>query len=199
MSARKNKKRLFGSQSATAAPRWGRRRVLIATAGILVLGAGGAYLYGADDQAAEATLVYSPDEIVESTPIHAVHEMGPGSRSRVRLVAADQPQPKIELPLAYYDFGRIGAKAVVERKFLIRNTGAGPLTIGRAYTSCDCTTAHVTARVIPPGKAALATLTLDAGFHDVRGETVRRGLIIESNDRTQPEAAIWIQARVGWS
>ena len=36
--------------------------------------------------------------------------------------------------------------------------------------------------VIPPGKISLMTLTLDAGFHDVAGKTVRRGITIENND-----------------
>ena len=40
-------------------------------------------------------------------------------------------------------------------------------------------------------------LVYDAGFHDTAGQTVRRGLIIESNDPDQPQAEIWVQAQVG--
>jgi hypothetical protein len=40
------------------------------------------------------------------------------------------------------------------------------------------------------------TLTFDAGFHDVSGQTVRRGVIIENNDPNSPTAEIWTQARV---
>lgn len=52
------------------------------------------------------------------------------------------------------------------------------------------------AAVIPPGKVSIVTLTLDAGFHDVAGRTVRRGVIIESNDPNRPETELWTQAAV---
>jgi len=50
--------------------------------------------------------------------------------------------------------------------------------------------------VIPPGKVALLTVRFDADYHDVRGQAVRRGVILENNDRTQPQAEVWIQAQV---
>jgi hypothetical protein len=85
---------------------------------------------------------------------------------------------------------------VVEHEFIIRNVGEAPLTISRAYTTCGCTTAEVSARVIQPGQVATVRLIFDAGFHDTAGQTVRRGLIIENNDPNQSEAEIWTQAAV---
>jgi hypothetical protein len=64
------------------------------------------------------------------------------------------------------------------------------------YTTCGCTTADLTGSVIPPGKVALHTLHFDADYHNVTGETVRRGVILENNDREQPKAEVWIEARV---
>ena len=145
----------------------------------------------------EAELQYTRDEVVYGEPIHAVHEMKPGPR--IPFLPRIQPQPSIEIPTSSYDLGHVGAKAVVERKFIIRNTGEAPLTISRAYTTCGCTTAHLTARVIPPGRAALVTLIFDAGFHDARGKRVERGLIIESNDRRNSKSELWVRAAVGWS
>jgi hypothetical protein len=40
------------------------------------------------------------------------------------------------------------------------------------------------------------TIVLDAGFHDVTGQTVRRGVIIENNDPKRSSTEIWIQASV---
>jgi hypothetical protein len=96
----------------------------------------------------------------------------------------------------YFDFGSIGATEMVSREFIIANTGEGPLTISRAFTTCGCTEADFSASVIQPGEVATVTLRLDAGFHDVRGQTVRRGIIIESNDPRRPQTEIWIQASV---
>ncbi|MBK8909195.1 MAG: DUF1573 domain-containing protein [Rhodospirillales bacterium] len=82
------------------------------------------------------------------------------------------------------------------RTFVVRNTGEAPLTINRAYTTCGCTTAEISADTIPPGKAVTVELRFDAGFHDSAGQTVRRGIIIETNDPDQPQAEIWVQAEV---
>jgi hypothetical protein len=42
----------------------------------------------------------------------------------------------------------------------------------------------------------LMTLHFNAGYHDVSGYTVRRGVLIETNDPNHPIQEIWIQASV---
>jgi hypothetical protein len=133
-------------------------------------------------------------EVFTGRPITAVHDMGDGPP--IPFLPQGGPQPNVTVPEASYDFGRIGAKDIVTRTFLLRNDGDAPLTISRAYTTCGCTTATISADVVPPGKAVTAELRFDAGFHDTAGQTVRRGLIIESNDPDQPRAEIWVQAEV---
>jgi hypothetical protein len=100
------------------------------------------------------------------------------------------------VPEKSYNLGLVGPYDVVEEEFIIRNTGEAPLTISRAYTTCGCTTAEISASVIPPGKVATVKLIFDAGFHDTAGQTVRRGLIIENNDPQRSQMEIWVQASV---
>ena len=157
---------------------------------------GGAYFYLSGESEAYQPLKYSEDEVVREKPIHAVHEMGGGPP--IPFLAKDKPQPKIVVPEGTYNFGNIGPKAKVEYRFAVRNEGEAPLTISRAYTTCGCTTADFTARVIPPGKLALVTLTFDAGFHDTRGQQVRRAVIIENNDRNNAKAEVWTRASVSY-
>ena len=164
--------------------------------GVIVAAVGGYYLLINTDQAAQAVPSYAEEEVARDAPFVAVHEMAAGAR--ISFLPEDGPQPKISIPSDYFNFGGIGPRDVVRRKFVIRNEGDAPLTISRAYTTCGCTTAEFSARVIPPGKLALVTLVLDAGFHDVRGQTVDRGIIIENNDRRSPEAEIWTRAAVSW-
>lgn len=166
---------------------------VILTIAVLLI-AGGLYAYFADSPTAAAALDYEPEDIVYGDPIHAIHEMGEGPP--ITFLPHDQVQPAIAASEKSYDFGSIGPQDVVQRRFAIFNTGKAPLTISRAYTTCGCTTAEISARTIPPGKVASVTLTFDAGFHDTAGQTVRRGLIIENNDPRQPQAEIWIQAAV---
>lgn len=160
---------------------------------LLVL-AGSLYAYFSGSQTATAALDYDPEDIVYDQPVHAIHEMGEGPP--IPFLPRDQAQPAIAVSEKSYDFGSIGPTDMVERTFVIFNTGNAPLTISRAYTTCGCTTADITASLIPPGKVAEVTLIFDAGFHDTAGQTVRRGLIIENNDPRQPQAEIWIQAAV---
>jgi len=171
-----------------------KRQFLIWLGAGAVVALGTGYVYLGQQPGASAAGATTPDGVVLEKPIHAVHEMGAGPL--IPFLPTSQPQPKITIPGAFYNFGRIGPKDTVTRDFLIRNDGGAPLTISRAYTTCGCTTADISARVIPPGKAASVKIVFDAGFHDTRGKTVDRGLIIENNDRRNPKAEIWIRANV---
>jgi Protein of unknown function (DUF1573) len=172
----------------------GTNSLLWAIAAVLLAVGGAYYVLDTAGPSAQTALTYKAEDIAHSKPFRAIHEMRAGPP--IPFLPAGQAQPKIAVPNNYFDFGSIGAKEVVRTNFLVRNEGAAPLTISRAYTSCGCTTADFSARVIPPGKAALVTLILDAGFHDVRGQTVKRGIIIENNDRNQPKVEIWTRAAV---
>ena len=179
------------SPKRTPMPRWIGAIAVVAFAAI-ALAVGRAYV--ADSQVASVIEDDAQGEIVDSAPFRAIHEMRSGPR--VPFLPADEPQPKIEVPTAEHDFGSISPKAVVTHTFLIRNVGAALLTISRAFTTCGCTTAEISARVIPPGKAAYVKLRFDAGFHDTRGKQVKRGLVIESNDRSNWKTTVWTRASI---
>jgi hypothetical protein len=112
----------------------------------------------------------------------------------------DQPGnaslPWIVVSPAYYDFGEVDARTKVTHQFVITNKGAGPLVVEQAYTTCTCTTAELTAAIIPPGKVSLVTVRFDPAFHRTGTATVRRGLILQTNDPIHPQAEIWIQAHI---
>jgi hypothetical protein len=144
--------------------------------------------------AGSADFEYSQADISYDRPLLAVHEMGAGPP--ISLLPKDGPQPKIALEQDYFNFGSVGSTEVVTRDFAIANIGDAPLSISRAYTTCGCTIAEFTSSVIPPGKVSIMTLRFDAGYHDTVGQTVRRGVIIETNDPDRPTAEIWVQASV---
>jgi hypothetical protein len=142
------------------------------------------------------SFVYDAEDIVYQSPLFAVHEMEPSDPASIPFLPKDGPQPDILVSENFYNFGRVGATAVVSYDFAIKNDGDAPLTISRAYTTCGCTTAELTAAVIPPGKVSILRMTYDAGYHDARGQTVRRGVILENNDPDHPQLEIWAQAAV---
>ena len=159
---------------------------------VAVFGVGYFFLTG--EPTAYTPVEYAEEDVARGKPVHAVHEMKGGPP--IPYLPDDQPQPEISIPESFYDFGGLWPTAVVNHKFIIRNTGKAPLTISRAYTTCGCTTADITARVIPPGKLAVVSIRFDAGFHDARGQTVRRGVIIENNARNNSKAEFWVKASV---
>ncbi|GAB4528456.1 MAG: hypothetical protein Fur0018_14560 [Anaerolineales bacterium] len=169
--------------------------LIVAGIGLLLLI--GAFFLVRSKQTPAAAFTYDPADVVSDSPMHAEHEMSGPTLDQIPFLPKDGPQPKIVVSEDFYNFGQIGATDVVTHDFVIKNAGDAPLTISRAYTTCGCTTADFSATVIPPGKVAIVTLRLDAGFHDVRGQTVRRGIIIENNDPAHPQVELWTQASVG--
>ncbi len=175
-----------------------RRRVLptilLVAFGVGLIGA--AWYLLAGRSSAQTGFEFSSEDVVYDQPLIAVHEMEPPNLASISFLPKDELQPKIVLFEDSYNFGSIGPTDVVTYDFKIANLGEAPLTINRAYTTCGCTTADFTTTVIPPGKVSIVTMRLDAGFHDVRGQTVRRGIIIENNDPKNPQVEIWAQAAV---
>lgn len=166
----------------------------IVIAGIVIIAVS---LYWSNSQRLDGNEIdYSPEDIVYDQPLHAIHEMEGPNLASIPFLSDSGPQPQIEVSEIFYNFGSIGLTSVVTHEFVLANTGEAPLTISRVYTTCGCTTADFTGTLIPPGKVVLMTLTLDAGFHDVGGQTVRRGVIIENNDPDNPQLEIWTEASV---
>jgi hypothetical protein len=105
-------------------------------------------------------------------------------------------KPNIRISEQFYDFGEVNPSQVVSRAFIIANSGQSPLIIQRAYTTCGCTVPDFTASEISPGKIVLMTLQFDTGYHGMRGTTVRRGVMIETNDPDHSTQEIWLLASV---
>jgi hypothetical protein len=141
---------------------------------------------------------YTPDDIVYIRPLKAIHVAESATTDPIKKIATTSSgtSPEMVISERYYDFGTTETPQVLERVFIIANHGQTPLLIQRAYTTCGCTVADFTSSEIPPGKVVLMRLYFDTGFHDLRGTTVRRGVIIQTNDPAQPQQEIWIQATV---
>jgi len=144
----------------------------------------------------KVTADFNSEDIVRDQPFLAVHEMVTFDPNSIPFLPEDGPQPKIAFSENEYNFGNIGLRDVVSKAFIIANRGDAPLTISKAYTTCGCTTVEISASVIPPGKAVTANLIFDAGYHETGGQTVRRGLILETNDPKFPRSEIWTRATV---
>lgn len=168
---------------------WGRLgMVLLALLAIMLAGC-------ASDHSRE-TPVYDPETVVYDQPLHGEYETDT-SRTSIAYVPGGGPRPAMHVPDDYVDLGRLGLGEVATHTFVVSNMGSATLTITRLYTTCTFMEADLTASVIPPGRVALLTVTLDLSEHsDSTLGMVRRGVILESNDSQQPETTLWVRADI---
>lgn len=135
-------------------------------------------------------------EIVFSQPMQIIHnQMHSRMAGTWSPVSSPGQQPAAVVPVRFHDFGNVKNSDLVSRTFEIENQGEASLEISSGYTTCGCTSAALSAAVIPPGKSGLVTVTFD-GRNLPAGTRVRRGVILETNDPQHPQLEIWIQALV---
>jgi hypothetical protein len=190
MVSKNTSRREARKRGRVARKRW--RATILSIGGVLLAAA--LLILWIGQQKSQAAFDFAPESVSYEQPLLAVHEMGNGPA--IPFLPRDDPQPEILISDRDHDFGVIGSTDKVAWDFVITNVGVAPLTISRAYTTCGCTEAEFSSSVIPPGMVSLVTVQLDAGFHDVRGHTVRRGVIIENNDPDRSTMEVWIQATV---
>ena len=190
MVSRTSAKRADRRRIRTSRKRWGTS---LGVMGGLALAAAALFVWRGL-QESQAAFDYDPQDVSYEQPLDAIHEMG--CAPLIAYPPRDGPQPEIRLSARFHDFGLIEPTEKVSTDFIIANVGTAPLTIRRAYTTCGCTKAMFSGSVIAPGMVSIVTVELDAGFHDVSGQTVRRGVIIENDDPDHSTMEFWIQATV---
>ncbi|MBL0926766.1 MAG: DUF1573 domain-containing protein [Phycisphaerales bacterium] len=72
-----------------------------------------------------------------------------------------QAVPPVRVEPPEFDFGVADPQKVVEATFTLTNTGATPLVIREATSTCKCTVPELTTRVIPPGGSVPVKARLD--------------------------------------
>lgn len=160
---------------------------------LLTISGLGGLLYLASQGGPSTSSESSGSQLPTAGPIHAIHEAP--SRASLTGSLAQGPPPDIEVSTTYYDFGSVHPSEEVIQEFIVRNLGQGDLVVTSFYTSCPCTTADLSAGIIPPGDQATLTIYFDPDFHEVVGE-VERGVVIESNDPDEPIVQIWLHGIV---
>lgn len=87
--------------------------------------------------------------------------------------------PNIVFDQPVYDFGRVAQGKNIEHVFSFRNTGDAPATINKVESSCGCTVANVTRRLVKPGARGEIKATFNST--DFGGQ-VAKEVYVHSND-----------------
>lgn len=114
------------------------------------------------------------------------------------LINNSSAEPKINLPIDYYDLGRVRYGDVASHQFRILNIGKQPLEILKISTSCGCTTTQMKKRVIAPGEQDKLTVFFNPAVHKDGTDLgeVDRIVYLKTNDPEYPEVELRIHAFV---
>lgn len=108
-------------------------------------------------------------------------EIDPASKARIKFLED------------YWDFGSIPKESVVKHDFGFKNTGSDTLVITKVKPTCGCTTAPLSSDRVAPGETAEISASLNT--KTLKG-TVRKSILIDSNDPISPYLKISFKARI---
>jgi hypothetical protein len=97
--------------------------------------------------------------------------------------AAAAKGPRLSVEPASFDFGKAVQNKTLQKEFSIRNFGGSDLVIENVSTTCGCTAALLSDKVVKPGGSTPLRVSLETRNYSGKME---RTVIIRSND---PEAS----------
>lgn len=140
--------------------------------------------------------------------------LGSQSAGSTTTISADDPnRPIATISKSTFDMGSMAVTNEREQSVTVTNTGASPLRVGPASTSCDCTFARLTLPTgeispefsmhgmskwsgeLQPGQQAEVTITYRPSIMPVVGR-VERSVLVQTNDPVSPTVQISFTATV---
>jgi hypothetical protein len=101
--------------------------------------------------------------------------------------------PKIVVDQENFNFGRIYQGEKVEHTFRFQNTGDAPLNVEKVRTSCGCTAALLSTKIIEPGETGGVSATFDSARF--RGEVIKT-IYLYSDDPLKPVTQLYLRGSV---
>jgi hypothetical protein len=92
-----------------------------------------------------------------------------------------------------HDFGTVKEGQVVDYTFKFKNSGKGLLEVKKISTSCGCTVALISSKIIKPGEEG--TLRVEFDTKKLEGK-INRNITIQSNDPKEPNKVLLIFADI---
>jgi Protein of unknown function (DUF1573) len=101
--------------------------------------------------------------------------------------------PGIEITPADHDFGKVEQNQKLETEFEIRNIGSEELNIIRISTTCGCTAALTSERLVKPGETTKLKVTLETRMY--KGD-IERSVSIATNAANKKISTVKVKAFV---
>ncbi len=107
--------------------------------------------------------------------------------------AAAWAGPAVSVPEQVHDFGTIMQGDTARHRFVFSNTGDAPLNVEKLSSSCGCTAALASAKVLAPGEHGEIQTSFDST--SFRGD-ISKTVYLYTNDPTQPMVQLQLKAIV---
>jgi hypothetical protein len=109
------------------------------------------------------------------------------------LTVAAWAAPAVSVPQLQYDFGTVFQGETVRHAFTFTNSGTTPLTVEKVSSSCGCTAALASAKVLAPGESGEIQTSFDSTRF--RGG-VSKAVYLYTNDPAQPMVKLQLNGKV---
>ncbi|MGE0201780.1 MAG: DUF1573 domain-containing protein [Candidatus Melainabacteria bacterium] len=117
----------------------------------------------------------------------------PGLRPVVISVNYKDPQPMIDVEDPVADLGMVTTDAKARHRYIIYNVGGASLRLGEIETTCGCTVAKVSKKIILPGDFTKLDVTLDTSL---KLGHVKKKIMVHSNDPEKPVLDLYLTGTV---
>lgn len=101
--------------------------------------------------------------------------------------------PKIQFKVDTWNFGKVKQGAVLEHEFVFKNVGDVKLNVGSVETSCGCTAALVSDKVLDPGQEGKIKVSFTSTGYS--GD-ISKYIYVDSDDPGQPRVQLKITATI---
>lgn len=106
---------------------------------------------------------------------------------------ADEQSSVIYFEAPYFNFGKIIKGQKVEHIFKFKNRGNSDLKISKVKSSCGCTAAILTNKIIPSGENGEIKTTFKSGSYNGK---VTKSITVKSNDPVSPSYTLTISGEI---
>jgi hypothetical protein len=110
------------------------------------------------------------------------------------LKAAEKKHGQAHVENDYWDFGYVPIDYKLIHVYRIKNVGDGDLNIIKAVSGCDCTSAIVSRKIIPPDSIAEVKIFFDT--KNYYGKNTR-SVIVETDDPESPSIELKYDSNIG--
>jgi len=107
--------------------------------------------------------------------------------------AGEAKGPRIVVEPASFDFGKAVQNKTLQKEFSIRNFGNEDLVIENVSTTCGCTAALLSDKVVKPGRTTPLRVSLETRTYSGK---VERKVLIRSNDPETTLAEVKVEVTV---